>query len=108
MIVPASLTNSALMPWGLPSSLTRARKAGGNEYSRPHSRPTFIAVTSHVVGARRLLDAVAGFVDHRTHHRAQIAGFAVDAELPIGTGSVAEQRPHILHFRPAPEPVHHV
>src|SRR5260221_13757581 len=42
IFVPVSVTSSAVMPWSAPSALTRSRKAGGNEYSRPQSSPTLI------------------------------------------------------------------
>src|SRR5213075_2569121 len=90
-----------------PSSLTRSRNAGGNAYSRPQSSPTFMA-SSHVVGARRLLDAVARLVDEHLHHGAQIAGTAVDVELPIGARAFGENRSHVFDLAPAVQLVDHV
>src|SRR5262249_36937406 len=65
--VPPSFTNSAATPSFLPTSFTRAKNAGGNAYSRPHSSPTFfmalllgktlpeLSSESSVHGARRCL-----------------------------------------------------
>src|SRR5215470_1168622 len=41
ILVPPSFTNSAATPSFLPISFTRAKNAGGNAYSRPHSNPIF-------------------------------------------------------------------
>src|SRR4051812_18208629 len=98
IFVPLRERNSALIPCARPSVLTRSRNAGGNEYSRPHNRPTFIVISPYVpmsprphvpstpppalsptqVRLRRLLDPVTRLVDDRLHHGAQIARPAID------------------------------
>src|SRR5256885_6478386 len=108
MRVPVSFTSSAVTPCGFPNLFTRSRNAGGNAYSRPQSRPTFIAVSSHVVGARRLLDAVARFVDDRLDDAPQIAGLSINSELPIRARAVGEDRAHVVDFAAASELVDHI
>src|SRR5215510_822568 len=108
MRVPASLTNSALMSCGRPARLTRSRKAGGNAYSRPQSNPTFMAASSHVIGASGLLHGVARFLDQRLDDAAQVARLPVHRELPIGARAVCQNRAHVLDLAPAPQIVHHV
>src|SRR5207244_162194 len=56
-----------------------------------------------VVGARRLLDAVARFVDDRLDDAPQIAGLSIDGELPIRARAVGEDRADILNLAAAPE-----
>src|SRR5437773_10358672 len=99
---------SALMPSGRPTSLTRSMNAGGNAYSRPHNRPTFIARVSDVVRARRLVDAGARFGDDRLDDGTEIPFLFVNAQLPIGAGAVGENRPHVRHLAPAPQLVDHI
>src|SRR5438046_1790858 len=101
MRVPVSFTSSAVTPSRRPSRLTRSRNAGGNAYSRPQSKPTFMAASSHVVRARGLLDAVAGFLDERLYNGAQIVGAAVHLELAVGARPVGEDRPHVLDLASA-------
>src|SRR5215471_21604128 len=108
MRVPVSVTISALTPSGLPTSFTRSMNAGGKENSRPHSRPTFIGAPSRpggegvvaldMVGARRLVDAVARFRDDRLDDGTEVSFLCVDAQLPIGARAVGENRPHVLRF----------
>src|SRR5262245_8507897 len=59
IFVPVSRTNSAVIPCVRPSSFTRSRNAGGNAYSRPHSRPIFMVISLRVVRALGLLHTVA-------------------------------------------------
>src|SRR5947208_6427555 len=108
MRVPVSFTSSAVTPCGFPNLFTRSRNAGGNAYSRPQSRPTFIAFSSHVVGARRLLDAVARFLDDRLHHASQIAGLSIHGELSIRARAVGDDRAHVLHLAAAAELADHL
>src|SRR5438128_1253500 len=108
MRVPVSFTNSAVMPCGRPSRLTRSRNAGGNANSRPHSRPTFIAASSYPIRPRRLLDAVARLLDDRLHDGAQVVRPAVDRQLAIGARPFGEDRPHVLDLAPAAELVDHI
>src|SRR5207244_10605681 len=56
-----------------------------------------------VVGARRLLDAVARFVDDRLDDAPQIAGLSIDGELPIRARAVGEDRADVLNLAAAPE-----
>src|SRR5262245_28007312 len=101
MRVPVSVTRSAVMPSRAPSLFTRSRNAGGKAYSRPQSRPTFIAVPSHAVGAGRLFDTRARLVHDRADHGRQIARLAKDAKLPVGARALGENRPDVLHLAPA-------
>src|SRR5438105_1888097 len=118
MRVPASVTNSAVMPCGRPNRLTRSRKAGGNENSRPHNSPTLAVMGvaaflpfrrpafvsgSYLVGPRRLLDALARFLDDRLHDGAQIARVAVHVHLTLGAGAVGENPLHVFDLAPAPQ-----
>src|SRR4051812_20874290 len=109
MRVPVSVTISALMPSGLPTSFTRSMNAGGKENSRPHSRPTFIAFVafgtgfSDMVRARRFVDAVARFRDDGLDDGTEVPFLCVHAQLPIGARAVGQNRPHVFHFPPAPE-----
>src|SRR5687767_284610 len=54
-----------------------------------------------MIGARRLLNAVARLVDDRADDRAQVARLAVHAQLAIGAGAIAENRPDIFDLAPA-------
>src|SRR5437016_2043722 len=103
MRVPVSFTSSAVTPCGPPNLFTRSRKAGGNAYSRPHSRPTFMAFSSHVIGARRLLDAVARFVDDCLDDAPQIACLSIHGELSIRARAVGEDRAHVVDLAAAAE-----
>src|SRR5947208_16418705 len=89
------------MPCGRPASLTLSMNAGGNEYSRPQSRPTFFAVPSDVVGARRLVDAGARFGDDRLDDGTEITFLGVDAQLPVGAGALRQNRADVVDFAPA-------
>src|SRR2546428_6387394 len=101
MRVPVSFTKSAVMPLRRPSRFTRSRKAGGNAYSRPQSKPTFMAASSDMVGTRRLLDAVACLLDDGLHDRPQVVGAAVHLELTGGARPVRQDRPHVLDLASA-------
>src|SRR6476659_2215792 len=105
IFVPVSVRNSAVMPCGRPSVLTRSRNAGGKEYSRPQSRPTLM---SDMVGSSGLFDAFARFRDDRAHDRAEVAGLAVHLELALGARALGEDVVDVLDFPPAPQVVHHV
>src|SRR5688572_13440554 len=51
----------------------------------------------------RLLDAGAGFIDDRSHHRPKVTSLPVDAQLPIGARPLREDRPDVLDLLAAPQ-----
>src|SRR4051812_37656433 len=111
IFVPLRERNSAPIPCARPSVLTRSRNAGGNEYSRPHNRPTFIVISPlppSQVRLRRLLDAVARLVDDRLHHGAQIARPAIDLDLLLSARAVADDLADVLDFPAAAKIVDHI
>src|SRR5579859_1508317 len=117
IFVPVSLTNSAVMPCAAPSWFTRSRNAGGNAYSRPHSNPIFIELSGAcsrgslarlVRSRRRLLIAIARFVNQPSDDRLQIACLPEHRKLPIGACAVLDDPVDVLKRLPAPQLVHHV
>src|SRR5436190_24081140 len=133
IFVPVSVTNSAVMPWSRPIALTRSRKAGGNEYSRPQSSPTFIRFRGasprrtpqhtrsrgplrsprRACGSLRSLScdplvSRARFVDEPADDRAKVARFPVHLELPIGAGALGEDGVDVVERLAAAELVDHV
>src|SRR2546421_12657175 len=121
--VPPSFTNSAATPSFFPTSFTRARNAGGNAYSLPHSSPTFFMVLLLRNLAPELLEGSihrARRCLSRFRHRAfclrhdvpydglQIAGLLKHAHLPLRARSFVHDRVHVLHRAAAAEIVHHV
>src|SRR5436190_9176217 len=106
------------MPWAAPASLTRSMNAGGNEYSRPHSNPTFTQPPSLDRGAssrrppllvcHRILVSGARFRDQPPDHRAEVSGFLIDLHLSIGAGAVLEDLVHVVERLAASQFVHHV
>src|SRR5712692_2169378 len=87
MAVPPSFTSSAVIPSGAPIAFTRSRNAGGKLCSRPQSKPIFMS----------------RFLDDVPHDLAQVAGPAVHGKLAVGARPFLENRPHVLHRRPAAE-----
>src|SRR6476646_7080514 len=102
IFVPPSVTRSALIPCSLPMAFTRSINAGGKLYSRPHNSPIFIASPSHHPKphsghphGRR-----TRFRHDVLHHRAQIVGLAIDAQLAIRARAVAQDGVHVVHVLP--------
>src|SRR5215831_10722755 len=103
MRVPASVTNSAVMPCSAPRAFTRSRNAGGKAYSRPHSSPTFTS-SSATAGSsdpahRRALVPGARFVHHPLDHGLQVAGPAEHLELPIRARALLDDAVNVLQRR---------
>src|SRR4029453_2063303 len=120
ILVPPSLTISAVIPCAAPNSLTRSMKAGGKLYSRPHMSPTLsgrfrsrpsltiaaplvicdvLRATCSVLPVRvlratcfRPLDAGLGFLDHELYDSPEIARFPKDGELTVGAGAFPQHR----------------
>ena len=55
-----------------------------------------------------LLHALACFVDERLHDGAQVAGLAVDLELPLGARAFGHDLPHVFDLATAAQLVHHI
>src|SRR6478609_4292681 len=98
------------MPCAAPAWLTRSMNAGGNEYSRPQSNPTFTRTPSASSRALRrpALDAGFGLFDEPAHDRFQVAGLAIDLQLSIRAGALFEDFVHVGERVPAAQVVDHV